>query len=54
MNADISAEIPGFRKTMNLTMKAKDYLSHRALRRQIFQHKSKVMSRKVSTFLSVL
>ena len=34
--------------------KTRDYLLHRALRRQIFQQKWKVMSCKVSTFLSVL
>ena len=34
--------------------KTRDYLLHRALRRQIFQQKWKVMSCNVSTFLSVL
>ena len=34
--------------------KTRDYLLHRALRRQIFQQKWKVMSSNVSTFLSVL
>ena len=32
----------------------KDYLLHRALQREIFQQKSKVMSWSVWTFLSVL
>lgn len=34
--------------------KTKDYLLHRALRRQIFQQKSKIMQCNVWTFLSVL
>ena len=34
--------------------KTRDYLLHRAVRRQIFQQKWKVMSCNVSTFLSVL
>ena len=50
--ADISAEIPGSRKTMDLS--EDEGLPHRALQRLIFQQKSKVMSCNVSTFLLVL
>ena len=48
----LSANLGLERRLIRLEMK--DYLLHRALRREIFQQKSKVMSWNVWTFLSVL